>query len=204
MSRWSPGDHIVLREVWQRRVWTTRPAIVVEDTNTVIALFLANGSNWKRPFDARGRRKRIPGGHWTLGDDTWNNDVVRVSVPGERFSVLPISDSEGHLRFWYINVETPLRRSPLGFDYMDQTLDITVDADMRAWRWKDEEELAEAVTAGIYTANEASDIRAAGEAALEHFLDRKPPLDREWDRWRPAPQWGVPELCGDWGIVSER
>jgi hypothetical protein len=185
-------------------VWTARPAIVVEDTEEVIALYLANGSKWKRPFDATGQRKRIPDGDWTLGDDIWNNDVVRVSVPGERFSVLPINDARGHLRFWYINVETPLQRSTLGFDYMDQTLDITVDADLSGWRWKDEEELAAAVAAGVYTADEALDIRAAGEAALARFLTQKPPLDREWDRWRPDPRWAVPDLCGDWEIVSEK
>lgn len=201
MNRWKPGDHIVLREVWQGRIWTARPAIIVEDSRDVIALYLANGSRWKRAFDEDGSKKRIPVGDWRLGDDVWNNDVVRVSVPEERFSVLPINDREGRLRFWYINVETPLFRTKVGFDYMDQTLDITVDADLQGWRWKDEEELADAVGRGVYTQEEADEIRSAGEAALECFLSRRPPLDRDWEHWRPDRSWGVPRLSGDWATV---
>jgi len=116
MSRWSPGDNIVLREVWQGRVWTARPVIVVEDSNEIIALHIAEGSTWKRPFDADGLPNQIPFGDWTLGDDLCNNDVVRISIPGERFSILPFRDNTGAFRFWYLNIETPLTRTSLGFD----------------------------------------------------------------------------------------
>jgi hypothetical protein len=48
MSRWNPGDSIVLREVWEGKDWRARPVIVVEDSDD--ALYIANGSKWKRPF----------------------------------------------------------------------------------------------------------------------------------------------------------
>jgi hypothetical protein len=203
MSRWKSGDHVVLREVWDGRIWTARPAIVVEDSPEVIALFLANGSQWKRPFDAQGMPKRIPAGDWTLGDDLWNNDVVRVSPPGERFSILPFRDEGGAFHFWYLNIETPLERSSLGFDYMDQTLDIIIDANLRGWRWKDEEELAEAVSQAVYSREQADGIRRGGEGALERFFSRKPPFDRDWENWRPDPEWMVPQLFGDWETVPQ-
>jgi hypothetical protein len=176
---------------------------VVEDSDEVIALYIANGSKWKRPFNADGSPKRIPAGNWKLGDDLWTNDVIRISLPGERFSVLPIQDQDKHLRFWYLNIETPLRRSPLGFDYMDQTLDIIIDANLRKWRWKDEEELEEAVDLGVYTRQEAEEIRAAGEQALARFLACNPPFDRAWDQWRPDPGWSVPQLSVDWATVVQ-
>lgn len=197
-----PGDHIVLREVWRGRVWTARPAIVVEDSPDLVALHLAEGSIWKRAFDISGMPKHIPAGDWALGDETWTNDVLRLSIPEEPFSVLPIREGGGELRFWYLNIEAPLRRTPLGFDYMDQTLDIIVSPDRSNWRWKDEEELAEAVALGVYTVEEADGIRAAGEGALARFLAGGPPLNRNWERWQPPPDWSVPALPAGWDIVA--
>lgn len=203
MSRWNPGDNIVLREVWEGKVWTARPVIVVEDCIDVTALYIAKGSKWKRPFNAEGSPKRIPASEWMLGDDLWSKDVIRVSPPGDRFSILPFRDDKGAFRFWYLNIETPLARTPLGFDYMDQTLDIIIDANLRKWRWKDEEELEEAVDLGVYTRQEAEEIRAVGEQALARFLTHKPPFDRAWDQWRPDPGWSVPQLSDDWATVSQ-
>jgi hypothetical protein len=85
---------------------------------------------------------------------------------------------------------------------MDQTLDIIVDADLGKWRWKDEHELDQAVALGAYTPEQASDIRAAGESALEHFLARKPPFDREWDSWRRPKDWPIPTLPEGWDVVE--
>ena len=39
---------------------------------------------------------------------------------------------------WYVNLEEPFRRTPLGFDVRDLQLDILVDPE-RKWRWKDSE-----------------------------------------------------------------
>ena len=197
-----PGDPILLREVWRDRVWTARPVIVVEDSPQLVALYIATGSTWKRPFNIDGMPKRIPAGDWQLRDDLWTNDVLRISLPGERFSILPIHDEQRQLRFWYLNIETPLRRTGLGFDYMDQALDIIVSPDLSEWRWKDEDELALAVDLGLYTSLQANDIRSAGEHALTLFLARRPPFDRDWDRWRPPADWTVPGLPGRWDILE--
>jgi uncharacterized protein DUF402 len=203
MSRWNPGDNILLREVWQGRVWTARPVIVVEDSDQVIALHIAEGSIWKRPFGTNGSPKRIPVGDWRLGDEVWTTNVIRISAPGERFSVLPIRNAEVWRRAWYLNIETPLQRTSIGFDYMDQTLDIIVSHDLSEWRWKDEEELAEAVARGVYTPAQAHEIRDAGEEALARFLKRGPPFDRDWDVWKPKPDWIPPKLSSSWDIVAE-
>jgi hypothetical protein len=198
-----PGDHILLREVWRGRVWTARAVIVVEDSPQLIALCIVRGSVWKRPFDSAGMPKRIPADDWILRDEFWTADVLRISVPAGRFSILPFHTDRGHFRFWYLNIETPLQRTRLGFDYMDQTLDIIISPELSEWRWKDEEELSQAVAQGLYTQDHAADIRDAGEQALACFLGRKPPFDRRWEDWRPPPEWPVPVLPAGWDIVGE-
>jgi protein associated with RNAse G/E len=103
---------------------------------------------------------------------------------------------------WYINLEQPFRRTPIGFDYMDQTLDIVVEPDMSAWRWKDEDEFEEAQEHGIFTRSQASTIRAEGERALERLLAREPPFDDRWEDWRPDPAWQLPKITGDWDSLE--
>jgi len=197
-----PGDHILLREVWRDRVWTARPHIVVEDSRDIIALCIPRGSTGKRPIDANGMPKRLPAGDWALGDEAWTRDALLISLPGEPFSIRPIHDEQPQFRFWYLNIETPLHRTPLGFDYMDQTLDIIISPDLSEWRWKDEAELSQAIALGLYSNEQAKDIRATGEQALARFLARKPPLDRDWDRWRPPANWTIPVLPAGWDRIE--
>ena len=58
-----------------------------------------------------------------------------LAVPGESHAVW-IMWERGHtkLRCWYINLETPLLRTPIGFDTMDHELDIVISPDRSGWR----------------------------------------------------------------------
>lgn len=40
--------------------------------------------------------------------------------------------------------------------------------------------------------------------ALDLILSHKPPLDRYWEDWRPAPAWEVPELVHGWDSIDLR
>ena len=51
---------------------------------------------------------------------------------------------------WYVNLQTPTIVADGRIDTTDQALDIVVSPDGE-WRWKDEDELAEAVELGIWT-----------------------------------------------------
>jgi hypothetical protein len=81
----------------------------------------------------------------------------------------------------------PVRRTPLGFDYMDQTLDIIVRADRSTWRWKDETELRQAQPLGIFTAEQVNELYRRGERAVQAILKNEPPFDENWENWRPRP-----------------
>jgi predicted RNA-binding protein associated with RNAse of E/G family len=159
---------------------------------------MPNGTPWLRPVDDTGQPLRLPGGDWKLKEDRLNIDHLGVAVPGEPYSVILMWEEDWKLRCWYINIEEPLKRTNIGFDFMDQTLDIEVAPDLSQWRWKDEEELEEGIAAGIYSRELARQIRVNGEGALERLLARKPPFDERWEDWRPDPAWRKPEISGDW------
>jgi predicted RNA-binding protein associated with RNAse of E/G family len=80
---------------------------------------------------------------------------------------------------------------------MDHLLDVVIDPDL-SWRWKDEEELEEAVRLGLLTRQAADGIRAEGERVIAQLEAREPPFCDGWERWRPDPAWPIPELPAGW------
>ena len=81
------------------------------------------------------------------------------------------SDDNARLDRWYVNLQTPLRRTALGFDYLDQELDIVIAPDLNSWRWKDEEGFAALLQRGRIAPADAARLRAAGVEAksLLHY-----------------------------------
>lgn len=198
-SPWKPGDQIVLREVWQGKVWTGRPVTVVQDEPDLLALFIPAGTPWRKPVAPDGGPLRLPVSEWVLADQRQPIDVLRLTTPGARHGVL-VFWREGHREFigWYINLEEPLRRTAIGFDYMDQALDVVISADRTQWEWKDEDELMDAQAAGILTAQDAREVRAEGERAIRLLESGQPPFNGGWERWSPDPAWRIPELPEGW------
>jgi predicted RNA-binding protein associated with RNAse of E/G family len=96
-----------------------------------------------------------------------------------------------------VNLQTPLERTRFGFRSTDQFLDIVVAPDL-SWRWKDEDELAEAVDVGRVTPAEASAIRSEGERVVADIEARSWPFDGSMKDWRPDPAWGIPAITGIW------
>jgi hypothetical protein len=93
--------------------------------------------------------------------------------------------ASGAFRGYYINLQAPLRRTELGFDSLDHVLDIVVEPGGH-WRWKDEDELAEAVQLGLFTPDEAVAIRAEGERVIANLPSLLP---TGWEDWLPDPAW---------------
>jgi Protein of unknown function (DUF402) len=190
------GVEVALRDVWKGVVWAARPALVVEDTLGEVVLFLPVGTRWFAPV-RDGRRLKIPEPGFELAERA-NEDahVLSFAWPGSFAAALLLFRRDWSPLHWYVNLEQPLRRTPIGFDTLDLQLDAIVESD--SWRWKDEDELAEAIRRGIIPADQESLLRADGERAVRRILDREPPFDRDWSTWRPHPTWPVPELPGGW------
>jgi hypothetical protein len=194
--RFSRGDHVVWRIIWYARVWWALPVTVVEDDEVVI-LYVAPGT----PFhgNVEGEQPRLPP-DWMLVERTWSEQpVLQLTRPAERHSVWAVWRGLGEeLAYWYVNLQEPLRRTHLGFDTRDNMLDIIVEPDLSAWRWKDEDHVAAAVQCGVLSAAEADAVRREGERVIKLLEAGTPPFDPGWAAWEPDPSWAVPALPRGW------
>ena len=197
--RFEIGTSVALRDVWNERVWAARPATVVHDVAEQILLFLPRGRRWFAPVRS-GRRLKIPQPDFELAGQRYDMNVLSFAWPGTVAAVLLFFGADWSPLFWYVNLEESLRRTEIGFDTLDRQLDAIVGFD-GSWRWKDEDELAEAIRRGVTPADEEPRLRDAGERAVRRILDREPPFDRDWITWRPEPSWPPPELPEGWERV---
>ena len=200
MRRFVPGETIALRQTWGGRVWAARPATVVEDAPDQTMLFVPVGSFWMAPF-RDGKRLKIPQSEFELVTQRYEDlHVLSFSWPDTWYAVLLFLGPDGSPHSWYVNLEEPLRRTGLGFDTLDHELDVIVELD-GSWRWKDEDDLAEAIRRGVIPAQDEPRMRADGERAVRRILDREPPFDLDWTTWRPDPTWPIPVLPDGWDRV---
>jgi predicted RNA-binding protein associated with RNAse of E/G family len=184
----------VLREVCDGRVWTLTPVRVVQDRPDLLALYTSAGTMRKRPVGKDGQFLRLPDQAWSLVDEACKMDSLRLVTPGACYSVLLLW-TEGQQEFlgWYINLEDPLCRTSVGFDFLDQVLDI-VSRDRREWQWKDEDEFLEARARGLIAAEKAQMLRHEGERAMKLVGSGLFPFQGEWVDWRPHSSWRAPQI----------
>jgi Protein of unknown function (DUF402) len=174
------------------------PHLVVQDGSGLVALFLPVGTRGKAAAWAgspiRGQADR----EWALRDVDWDSyRVLRLLRWDERHSVeLFWHGATGPFAGWYVNIQEPLRRSPVGFDSDDLVLDVWIEPD-GSWEWKDADELDEAVRLGRFTAAEAQAIRAEGERVVAQR-----PWPTGWEDWRPDPGWELPRLPAGWDVID--
>jgi predicted RNA-binding protein associated with RNAse of E/G family len=205
-ARRRPGDAVAIRELWNGRVWYARPAVVVTDDPALRMFHVPAHVRCRIPIDARGDPLRIPTDDWTLADEErgagWN---LSFAFPETAYAViLPFHGTTNELLGYYVNLQSPLTPSAVGFDTVDHLLDVTIPADRSSWAWKDEDELAVAIERGLFTAEDAASFRSWGERAVEHVLRPEPPFDRDWSDWRPDPSWATPFLSLGWDEVATR
>lgn len=195
--RFAPGQTVVLRNIFQGRIWEARPSIVVQDTPELRAFFMPTGTIWKHTDEGLRPAERA-GREWVLRDRNWSfGGILRLSVPGTAYSVIRLTNADGSLYQWYINLEDPLYATQLGFDYVDSILDVIVEPDLRSWSWRDEDELEEAVSVGLVSPEKATALYAEGKAAVAALQSGKS-IFNGWADWRPDPAWPVPVLPEGW------
>lgn len=200
MRRFEPGEPVVLRDVWRDAIWAARPAVVVQDEPAQHAFCVFPGTRWKGPASRDGTTLRLRETGWRLVDRLWaGSTILSFAWPRTPHAVLLYFDqASGDLLQFYVNLQDPLRRTRIGFDTTDHILDAVVEPDRSAWRWKDEDELAEAVDRGLFTPEQAGSFRAEGERAVRRIVEGDPPFDRDWTVWEPEATWPIPRLQGGW------
>ncbi len=205
-SYFSPGDQILLR--YRRRVpgEVMCPVTVVEDGPSHVALYTAPGTPIKGQATAEGvrltratsfaeRERMVPG----LADDVWtDNHVLQLIRPGEpRSTWLIWRGGDWAFRGYYVNLQAPLQRTPLGFDTADYLLDLVVAPDLE-WSWKDAEEVAIAREHGFVAPAILDRMEAEGERAIRDIGARAWPFNAGYESWRPDPAWTIPALPYGW------
>ena len=192
MKLWEPGQGVILREVWRNRVYSIVPVRVAYDSLNCSALYLPPHTTSLWPHTREGETIRIPQDDWVLDGGPWEGgDVLYLVQPGLGYITSAVWDDNHVLDHWKIDLVEPVRRTSLGFDYMDQLLDIIVSTDRSTWHWKDEDEVGEAVTRGICTEEQARDLFRRGESAIRAMQTHEPPFDRKWEIWEPDPAWRI-------------
>jgi hypothetical protein len=195
---WAEGQVVIRREVLNDgRAWLEVPVIVVRDTDEVLASFIAQGA----PF-------RFPPGPWPAphgrhpwhGKEQWHgHGVLMLQRPGEAHAIwLFWRGARRTFAGWYVNIQEPFRRTPLGYDTQgydtqDLELDIWIPVD-RPWEWKDEELLERRVEEGRFTAEQVVEIRAEGARIAGELAAGRRWWDESWAGWQPDPAWPRPSF----------
>ena len=133
------------------------------------------------------------------GDGIWHtNDRLIVARPGasHAYSLFWIAQSWSFLG-WYVDLQAPFQRTPIGFDSEDYVLDLLVETDL-SWSWKDEDEFADAVRVGRFSAQHADEIRSEGERVIENIEAGGWPFNAGWESWIPDPDWPIPPVPAGW------
>ena len=198
-SRWHSGDIIVLRGILKGKLWWANPAYVVSDSPQLTAFYWPAGTPTRSPIkrptvrDELENRIQLESRQWT------DNDILSLNTPGAGFSIEAMWYAGTQtMRCWYVHLQEPLRRTQIGFDTMDQILDIVINRDRSAWQWKDEDEFGEAEIIGLYSAGKIRAIRAEGERLIRMMLENASPFCDGWEKWLPPAGWSTPQFPLGW------
>ncbi|MET8469727.1 DUF402 domain-containing protein [Streptomyces sp. NPDC006422] len=205
-GRWAPGEPIL----WRYRAnggdgfHICRPVTVVQDTDELLAVWMAPGTECVKPVLADGtpvHREPLATRYTkprALQRDRWfGTGVLKLARPGEPWSVWLFWEPGWRFRNWYVNLEEPRVRWSGGVDSEDHFLDLSVHPD-GSWRWHDEDEFAQAQAVGLMSPGQAAEVRAAGRRAVADIENWRSPYPDGWQHWRPDPAWPVPALPADW------
>jgi Protein of unknown function (DUF402) len=209
--RFEPGRVVVHRNVRRGRFGWVRPGRVVSDDERGLLIWVGPKSPVAHEVAADGRGMRaMPFAEWVALEhrvelSTWDGPgVLMLMPPGAAYSVWWFRDRvTGRFAGWYVNLEEPYGRWDdghlAGVDVCDHDLDVWVPPD-RAWRWKDEDELAERLAfPDHYWVADGDAVRAEGERAIKLVEAAEFPFDGTWCDFVPDPAWTVPtELPYGW------
>jgi hypothetical protein len=211
----APGETVVRRNVHGGEVWTAIPARLLANGPSGPVMAHWPGVTWQvidsyaasiGDPDPDGRYRVLADlavGRWELEELVWHRrSVVTVMLPDEWFSVSAWFAADGHrFLYWYVNFETPFRRSAVDFDTKDLIIDLVVGADGEP-RWKDEDEYAHARRVGFITDEQDRHLAGARDRALAMVEQWAGPFADGWDTWSPDPSWSNPTLPAGWDVVA--
>jgi hypothetical protein len=203
--KWQAGDIVALRYITTAgRIEMCWPCRIVEDSDKLLALFIAADSSYKAGPKKTATEKRIDNrSHLPPDEYVWRKDTLRIMQPGASHSVSLFWEGEGSARRfarYFVNMEEPFRRTLCGFDTQDHTLDVVVTPELE-WSWRDEQELESHVSEKFYTQELADEARAEGQRVIDSFVSGTHPCLQSWAQWSPDPIWSIPQLPIEWSTT---
>jgi hypothetical protein len=197
--QWKFGDICVVRGIWKGELWWACPAHIVRDSTELVAIYWQAGTPVKR-WERRPTVQDLLTPNVQLINSAWiDTDVLSLVVPGTAHSVDIMWEAGSRIqRCWYVHLQEPFRRTDIGFDTMDQILDIVISPDLSRWHCKDEDEFEEAERIGVYTQVEAQVIRAEGEHVITMLNEQASPFCDGWNEWVPPKEWSIPDFPSGW------
>lgn len=190
---------IVERQVWHGTAVAGFPTVVVECRDERLVTYVAPGAEFGF---VDGAYPGPTGQHPWHGRPGWAGhgmlQVINVDAWAsvQHYWVGP----ERTFACWYINLQEPMRPTPIGFDSQDLELDIVVGPD-GAWSMKDDDLLDLRVAEGRWTIDEAGAIREIGRRIVADVLEPgRWWWERDWSGWSP-PDVLAPRLPAGWADV---
>lgn len=201
-----PGTTIIYREIDEKRqVVDVKPVTVVEDSSEQAALWLPLDTPTMRPVlknHTQGEPRRWTDENWSLENSVWQWAELLILVkPGERRATWVRWSREREFQGWYVNMQSELLRTDLGFDLRDHQLDILVEPS-REWRWKEEDELCLCVEEGRIDPRLAQEIKAEGNRAIAEIEKNGSPFSDRWEDWVSTPSLPKPALDSTWDDLT--
>lgn len=198
------GDQIVLREQAHGKIWTAKPVTVVRDDEELLVFYMAPGTTMKYPKTPNGAA--VPAflkQPWILVDETWaGGGALYISRPRSHYCVAHFwKEGFRETKLWYVNLQLPFVRTKLGFDYLDQALDIRISADLKTWQWKDVVEFEELQEDGVITRDDGDLLREVGLYVIRNYQNDKLIFNEQWPQWRPPENWKIPKLPQGWDTL---
>lgn len=199
MTRYfEPGETVVRRDRKDAYRWAA-PLRVIEDGPDLTVLYLPIGVSYRRMGGADGNPTREFATATRLIESTWaDNNALHLMRPGDGHATILFWNEAGKFLCYYINFQEPYRRFELGFDSMDQTLDLLISPDGQRHQWKDEDEFESGIAHGWYTAELKAGLYASGERIIAEAKAGAWPFRAGWDAWRPDASWPLPVLPPNW------
>ena len=197
------GENATLRGVGVKVFWAY-PTIVIQDTAELIALYMPAGVLGKDTDHNPTPKELLSAEKINIADCQWERtDVLFLIIPGESFSTYAMWETgTNNLNCWYVNLQEPIKRTRIGFDTMDNMLDVVISPDMNEWKWKDDDEFAEAQKVGFYSREKAHEIWAEGERAVKLVTSERRLMYEKWATWQANPEWSLPKLSPLWDKVN--
>ena len=205
-SKFCYGEPILYRELDEHgQVVDVKPVTVIEDSDVQIALWLPLGTPTKKPVllnHTPGTPRNWVEGSWALVDSTWQWAELLIVVRPDNCRATWVRWSADRVfQGWYVNLQSKLCRTHLGFDFRDHQLDIIVEPN-RNWRWKDQDELDLAVELGRLTPAQGKAVREEGQLAVMEIERNSGLYSESLEQWCPEASLTRPKLRADWNDLS--